>query len=271
MKKILLIVASVVLSFNLFAQIPERMSYQAVVRNNSNQLVTNQTVGIRVSILQGAVDGTSIYTETHTTTTNANGLITIQIGSGIAQLGTFSSINWANGPYFMKTETDIYGSTNYTIIGTEQFLSVPFALYAKNAANGFSGEYNDLKNKPNLNDKANKIYVDSLFTQLTIKLNEKANKSYLDSLFAQMPPVVDFEISVVSYYLSANDASTNVPHGSTYQWSVDGSNWSSNMNMPKGYLEDGLHSVSLKITTPSNWISYSKAKQVKTLNGVFVE
>ncbi len=166
MKKILLIVASVVLSFNLFAQIPERMSYQAVVRNNSNQLVTNQTVGIRVSILQGAVDGTSIYTETHTTTTNANGLMTIQVGSGTAHLGTFSSINWANGPYFMKTETDIAGGVNYTIVGTEQFLSVPFALYAKNAANGFTGEYNDLKNKPNLNEKANLIYVDSIFNIL---------------------------------------------------------------------------------------------------------
>ncbi|MBP5412658.1 MAG: fibrobacter succinogenes major paralogous domain-containing protein [Bacteroidales bacterium] len=86
--------------------------------------------------------------ETHTTVTNANGLMTLQIGGGTVMNGDFASIDWANGPYFLKTETDPTGGTNYTIEGTQQMLSVPYALYAGHAANGFSGDYNDLTNVP---------------------------------------------------------------------------------------------------------------------------
>ena len=79
------------------------MSYQAVIRNSSNVLVTSAAVGIKISVLQGTSTGTAVYVETHTTSTNANGLVTLQIGGGTIQLGTFASINWANGPYFIKT------------------------------------------------------------------------------------------------------------------------------------------------------------------------
>jgi hypothetical protein len=122
----------------LLAQAPSRMSYQAVVRNSSNTLVVNQPIGMRVSILQSSVTGAVVYSETHTKTTNTNGLVSIEIGAGTPTTGTLSSINWANGPYFIKTETDAAGGTNYTISGTSQLLSVPYALHAKTAEN-FSG------------------------------------------------------------------------------------------------------------------------------------
>lgn len=122
----------------LSAQAPSRMSYQAVVRNSSNTLVVNQSIGMRVSILQSSVTGAVVYSETHTKTTNTNGLVSIEIGAGTPTTGTLSSINWANGPYFVKTETDPAGGTNYTISGTSQLLSVPYALHAKTAEN-FSG------------------------------------------------------------------------------------------------------------------------------------
>ncbi|MFN5627818.1 MAG: hypothetical protein ACK48W_00905, partial [Bacteroidota bacterium] len=96
------------------------MSYQAVIRDNSNALVTNQVVGMQISILQGSANGTAVYTETQTPTTNTNGLASIEIGSGNLVSGNFATINWANGPYFIKTETDPTGSTNYTITGTSQ-------------------------------------------------------------------------------------------------------------------------------------------------------
>ena len=114
-----------------FAQAPEKMSYQAVVRNNNNVLVSNHAVGMRISILQGSATGTAVYTETQTPTTNANGLIAIEIGTGTVVTGTFANIDWANGPFFVKTETDPNGGTNYTLTGTNQLLSVPYALYAK--------------------------------------------------------------------------------------------------------------------------------------------
>jgi hypothetical protein len=135
---------------SLFAQIPERMSFQAVIRNSSNQLVTSQEVGMKISILQGSASGSPVYIETNTPTTNANGLATIEIGGGSVVSGAFSTIDWANGPYFIKTETDPSGGTNYIITGTSQLLSVPYALHAKTAENAFSGDYEDLTNKPTL-------------------------------------------------------------------------------------------------------------------------
>ena len=112
------------------AQAPQKMSYQAVIRDASNTLVANGTIGMRISILQGSASGTSVYTETQTTTTNANGLATLQIGAGSVVSGTFSSIDWGAASYFILTETDPTGGTNYTITGTSELLSVPYALYA---------------------------------------------------------------------------------------------------------------------------------------------
>jgi len=114
-----------------FAQAPNKMSYQAVIRNSNNTVVSNHVVGMRISILQGTATGSSVYTETQSPTTNANGLIAIEIGTGTIVSGSFANIDWANGPYFVKTETDPYGGSNYTLTGTSQLLSVPYALYAK--------------------------------------------------------------------------------------------------------------------------------------------
>ena len=134
----------------LFAQAPEKFSYQAVVRNASDQLVANAPVGVRISLLQGGVSGTVIYMETQTIVSNANGLITLQIGGGTVQQGVFANIDWANGPYFLKTETDPTGGSDYSVTSTQQLLSVPYALYSKEAGNGFSGDYNDLTNTPQI-------------------------------------------------------------------------------------------------------------------------
>ena len=132
------------------AQAPEKFTYQAVVRNASNSLVANAPVGVRVSILQGSATGSAVYSETHVATTNANGLVTLSIGGGNVQQGAFADIDWANGPFFLKTETDPNGGTNYSITSTQQMLSVPYALYSKEAGNGFSGDYNDLVNVPQI-------------------------------------------------------------------------------------------------------------------------
>lgn len=139
MKNFLSLVAATVLaSTAATAQTPQRISYQAVVRNSSGALVTNTAVGMRISILQAASNGTAVYVETHTPTTNANGVATLQIGGGTVVSGTFSTINWAGNLYFLKTETDPAGGTTYSITGTTQFLSVPYALNAR-AAETFTG------------------------------------------------------------------------------------------------------------------------------------
>jgi hypothetical protein len=177
MKKLIFLLIIAVMTANLFSQSPQKMSYQCVVRNSSGALIINQSVGIKITILQGSSSGNAVYQETYSPNpqTNANGLVTVEIGGGVALSGTFSAINWASGIYFLKTETDPTGGTNYTISGTSQLLSVPYALHAKTAENGFSGNYNDLLNKPSLfsgsyNDLTNKpILFDGTWASLSGK------------------------------------------------------------------------------------------------------
>ncbi len=133
MKNLLTLILINSIAFIVLAQAPQKFSYQSVIRNAGNQLVANQTVGIKISILQGSATGSAVYAETHSPLTNANGLATLEIGGGTVLSGNFASINWANGPYFVKTETDLNGGSNYTITNTSQLLSVPYALYAAKA------------------------------------------------------------------------------------------------------------------------------------------
>ena len=136
MKKLLINLVAVIITVSVLAQAPQLMSYQAVIRNNNDSLVKNHDVGMRVSILQGSTTGTVVYEEIYNPNpqTNANGLVSIELGGGISINGTFSSINWANGPYFIKTETDPTGGANYSISGTSQLLSVPYALSAMSSS-----------------------------------------------------------------------------------------------------------------------------------------
>ena len=131
MKNFYTLIAAIVITSAVFAQAPSKMSYQAVVRDAGDELVTSQAVGMQLSIVQGSVSGTVVYVETQTPTSNLNGLVSLEIGSGTVVSGTFNSIDWSSGPYFIKTETDPTGGTMYTITGTSQLMSVPYALHAK--------------------------------------------------------------------------------------------------------------------------------------------
>jgi hypothetical protein len=132
----------------IFGQAPDQFNYQAVLRDASGNVRANTGANIEISILQGSATGTAVYTETHTATTNVFGLVNLQIGGGTATLGSFTLINWATGPYFVKISIDGNG------FGTSQLISVPYAKYAEKAGNGFSGSYTDLTNKPTIFDGA---------------------------------------------------------------------------------------------------------------------
>ena len=116
-------------------QEPQRMAYQSVVRNAANQIVANQNIGVKISIVEGSLTGSTVYSETHSVTTNANGLFSLETGGGIPTTGTFSAINWGSGSHYIKSEMDIIGGTNYTLSGTTELLSVPYALYAVSSGN----------------------------------------------------------------------------------------------------------------------------------------
>ena len=98
MKRIYTLIAALLLSTISFAQAPEKMSYQAVVRDAGGALVSDAAVGMRISILQSTTTGTAVYVETHSPTSNENGLVSIEIGTGNTS-GDFSTIDWSAGPY----------------------------------------------------------------------------------------------------------------------------------------------------------------------------
>ncbi len=178
MRKLYTLVLAVVLTSGLFAQTPQKMSYQAVIRNSSDALVTDHLIGMKISILQGSSNGTPVYVETQTTTTNTNGLATIEIGSGTPVTGTFSGIDWSTGTYFIKTETDPTGGVSYTITGTSQLLSVPYALYSK------TSEYstNAVTLTGNQTITGNKTFNGTTTVATPVNTTDAATKGYVDAL-----------------------------------------------------------------------------------------
>jgi hypothetical protein len=130
MKKTVTFLSLILLATVLFAQAPGKLSYQAIVRNTNGELLKNTNVGFRIQILQSSEFGAAVYVETHESTTNENGLVTLEIGGGTVVTGKLDTLNWKKGPYYLKTEIDPAGGSNYTITGTSQLLSVPYALYA---------------------------------------------------------------------------------------------------------------------------------------------
>lgn len=145
MKKIILsVLAIAALSFSVWAQSPEAFKYQAVVRDASQNIIPNQAVGMRLTIMQGSTSGTVVYQETFAPTSNSYGLVNLEIGTGTVVSGTFASIDWANGPYFIETAMDATGGTSYVVMGASQLVSVPYALYSKVAGSAA----NDLDTDP---------------------------------------------------------------------------------------------------------------------------
>src|SRR5580693_4793226 len=110
-------------------QVPQAFNYQAVVRNNVGNVIPNQLVGVKISIRQGSINGTIVYSERDTATTNQFGLITLAIGQGAVLTGSFAAINWSSGSYYNEVMLDVTGGTNYVGMGTTQLLSVPYAIY----------------------------------------------------------------------------------------------------------------------------------------------
>lgn len=127
MRKLYCFVILTIMTVFIFAQPPAKFSYQAVIRDADNNLIIDEAVGMQISILQGAPDGTVVYIENQNPVTNANGMVNLEIGEETG----FEVIDWSDGPYFIKIETDITGGTDYSITGVSQLLSVPYALYAE--------------------------------------------------------------------------------------------------------------------------------------------
>jgi uncharacterized protein (TIGR02145 family) len=249
MKKLVTLFLAIVSTYFLFAQAPQKMSYQAVIRNTQNELVISKPVKMRISILQGTSNGTAVYSELHNPSTNANGLVSIEIGSGTSPVGTIGSINWGNGTYFLKTETDPTNGTNYSIVGTSQLLSVPYALLSNNAGNGFNrvsatgdtlfwengksviipgiSSANNTNTPGTVTDASGNTYPTvTIGTQVWMAENLRTTKYRNNTPITNITDNTQWQNNTTgawSYY--NNDATNNNPYGKLYNWyAVNNSN-----------------------------------------------
>lgn len=235
MKRIITLMAFAAFYLSVFAQSPNLMTYQAVLRDANNQLITSQSVAVQISIIQGAPNNASIYSEVHALSTNANGLISLEIGAGVTS-DDLSLIDWSAGPFFLKSETDPGGGNNYSITSTSQLLSVPYAKYADKAGNVFSGDYGDLAGAPtNVGAFAN-------------------DEGYITGVNGSEPAFDDWDKNVLDDFSGDYDdlsgAPTNVSHFSNdagYLTSASGL-WSQNGN--NLYYNDGV--VGIGMSNPSD-------------------
>ena len=197
MKKGLFLVVLMVATFAVWAQVPQTLTYQAVVRDGNGRLVCNSNVGVRISILQGSESGVAVYSDQQTVRTNANGLFTLLIGTAENSIG---GINWAAGPYYLKSEIDHTSGSNYTLATVQQMFSVPYALRAHTVDSIIGGvnynetdpvfsawdkDYNDLINKPTIPTAVSELandagYITSSDAQTVIE-NITSNAGYLSS------------------------------------------------------------------------------------------
>ena len=134
MKQTLLTTALIIATVLAYAQAPQGINYQAVVRDAGGNELANQAVSLRMTILEN--NTSTVYQETHSATTNGFGLVNLVIGQGSAIQGAFNAIDWSTGNYFAQTEVDVTGGTNYALMGSQQLMSVPYALYAESAGGG---------------------------------------------------------------------------------------------------------------------------------------
>jgi hypothetical protein len=239
MHRIIVSVFFSIMMNSVFAQSPNLLQYQAIIRNASGQVVANQTVSMRVSLLKSSATGTVVYFETHRDTTTLNGLVTIDIGAGTPVSGSFGSINWGQGPYFIKMETDVTGGTNYMITGTTQLLSVPYSFYANDVKSSLSPAGDTLfigQRKyfiPGIRDVTSQTTSFACGTSVTFTYRGKVvtygtvEKNYGGSLGKKC--WLDRNLGATRVAISAND---HLAYGDLFQWgrSDDGHqviNWSS--------------------------------------------
>jgi len=137
LSSVLFLIISLLFIDVAIGQTPQKMSYQAVIRDAEDNLMRNAQIGIQITLLQESPDGAAIFIEAHQAETNVNGLLSLVIGEGDAVAGDLGAIDWSTGPYYIETGIDLNGGTDYSIYGTSELLSVPYAMFA--AAGGQPG------------------------------------------------------------------------------------------------------------------------------------
>jgi uncharacterized protein (TIGR02145 family) len=162
------------------AQAPQKINFQSILRNSSGEVIGNKSVSLKITILSESINGSSVYSETHAKTTDASGLISLQIGMGTLVSGVFNSINWGNLAHFIKLEADFSGGSNYVVLGTQELMSVPYAMYASKTDTSVLNLTSRLATKLNVTDTA------SLSNRIDLKLTKTDTASLSNRIDAKL-------------------------------------------------------------------------------------
>ena len=187
MKKIFTLIIGIVFSFTvLYSQVapPQAFSFKATIKDKYGLPVLLKKINLRITILQGDMNGFPVYSEYFKPTTDLYSQVDVQIGQGTVLSGNFPSIDWSANKYFLKIEVDINGGTNYQLLSVTQLLSVPYALFAGKTTNSFSGKYSDLTGAPILALVATSGEYNDLYGKPTLfsgSYNDLTNKPSLFS------------------------------------------------------------------------------------------
>lgn len=178
----------------LFAQTPEKINYQAVMRDTNGDIIPNQNISLQISIIESAISGTTVYTETHAVTTSANGLITVQIGSGTTT-DDFSTIQWNTTDHFLNIALDATGGTNYSNLITQQLVTVPYAFHSNTSTSS--------KNLEDV-DTDTKIQVEETTNDNIIRFDIAGNESIRLRHTTSNYPILEFVQNPSSIFLGRN-------------------------------------------------------------------
>jgi len=223
MKKLYTLLA-LVLTLITFAQAPQGFNYQATVRNSTGVLIVNQNVNFKFNIMLNSATSLPVFSETHLAPTDDLGQVNLIIGSGTATTGTFSTINWGTGNYYLGIELNT--GSGYVAMGTTQLLSVPYALYANSSGSAQAATPNladvlavnnsanntkitNLANPTNPQDAVTKSYVDGLNSSSLMKFNGWDNyQIWSDNTTFQLQPNSFL-------FLNANNATLVFPNNTS--------------------------------------------------------
>ena len=186
----------------VLAQMPQNISYQAVIRSSTNDLMVSKVIGLKLSVLRGSSSGKTVYSETHTPTTNTNGLITVQIGLGTPVTNKIDSVDWSSGIYFLKTEVDVDGGTAYNLSSTAQFLTVPYANFSNTASQlsdyaMYEEQYSSATALPKLNVGTSNTYVSNIhkFNKIIVQKGNNINLNSFSGSITLKPGIYKIDIS----------------------------------------------------------------------------
>lgn len=253
MKKLYLLFA-LFLSLFFIAQVPQGFSYQAIAFNSAGQPVTNGNISVRISIIDNTATGAVLYTETHSKTTNSKGLVNLNIGQGVPNSGSFSGINWALNPKFIKVEIDPTGGSNYISVGVNQLMSVPYAMVAGKTASGDGIWAKNSNNRLAYNDGDLEIGQNGSALWLTSASGKKFKLSVDESGKLSLP---------------IDSAKINIPnqlflYGSFNNWDV---NSALEMRLKQGYKINEKSFVGYKYFTSGTKLKFLSAKDSSSSYG----